>query len=354
MLAGHTLDPADQLTDIERRNHAQHAANDGADNTDHRALDHEDRHDLPGRSADGAQDRDVGALVVHHHDQRRNDVERRHRDDHQQQQADHGFFHLHRAEQAALGVSPVVSLEVSAEATGNVRRHLRRSVQILDCQPHALHLIRLPVLHGRGVGDMNQAHRTVQLGADLEHANHIQALHARGDTARRGADFRDDQSDLVADIEAETPRGDFTDHHTEFARLQGIEATLDDVLGNDRHLAFLGRINAADLNRLHRTLVGQHAFHLGERHGGRHFGIFHRGGGHWLPVIDRLDANDGGMGHHAEDARAHLALEAIHHRQHHDHRQHAEGEADHRGHRNERNKAIAALGAGIARADKDR
>ena len=67
-----------------------------------------------------------------------------------------------------------------------------------------------------------------------------------------------------------------------------------------------------------------------------------------------LDAHDGRVGHHAEDAVTHFTLEAVHHRQHHDHRQHAEGEADHRGHGDKRNKTIAALGAGIARADKNR
>ena len=34
----------------------QHTANQGADNTDHRALNHEDGHDLPWRGTDGSAD----------------------------------------------------------------------------------------------------------------------------------------------------------------------------------------------------------------------------------------------------------------------------------------------------------
>ncbi|MNM98390.1 hypothetical protein D3C81_1109210 [compost metagenome] len=251
-------------------------------------------------------------------------------------------------------MGPVVSLVSGAQPGGDGARHLRRRVQILHRQAHALHLIRLPMLHLRGVGNVDQGHRPVKFGADLEHANHVQALHARGNAARCIADFRHDQSDLVADVQAEAPRRDLADHHAKLAWLQGIQSPLDNVLGHDRHLAFQRRIDAADLDRLHRALVGQHAFHLGERHGGGDFRVLHGGSCNGLPIVNRVNADDGRVRHHAEDARAHFALEAVHHRQHHDHRQHAEGEADHRGHRDEGNKAIAALGAGIARADKDR
>jgi hypothetical protein len=163
-----------------------------------------------------------------------------------------------------------------------------------------------------------------------------------------------DQGNLVADAQPETPRRDITQYHAKFAGLKVFHAPLHDVPGHDGHLAFECRINAADLNRLHRPLVGEHPFHLGERHCGRDLGVFHGGFSHRAPVIDGLYAHDRGMGHHAKDAVTHFTLKTVHHREHHNHGQYAQGEADHRGHGDERNKTIAALGAGIARADKNR
>ena len=354
MLPGHPLHPAHQLADVKRRNHAQHAADQGADNTDHRTLHHKDGHDLARRGTNGAQDRDISALVVHHHDQRGDDIESSHGHDHQQQQANHGFFHFHGAEQTALGVGPVVSLVTIPQAGSYLLRHLRCGVQILDRQAHALHLVRLPVLNGGRIGHMDQAHGAIQLGPDLEDAHHIQTLQARGNPPRCSAGLGHDQGNLVTHIQPETPRDNIAQHHAILVGLKVLQAALHNMLGHDRDLAFLLRINTADLDRLHRAFIGQHAVQLGKRHGCRHLGVFHRGSGHRTPVIDGLDANDGRVGHHAEDAVTHFTLETVHHRQHHNHRQHAQGEADHRGHGDKRNKTIAALGAGIARADKNR
>uniref|UniRef100_A0A1I7Y3M0 Secreted protein n=1 Tax=Steinernema glaseri TaxID=37863 RepID=A0A1I7Y3M0_9BILA len=98
MLPADPLQPADDLAHIERRDHAEHTTDQGAHHTDQAALHHERAHYLRRRRADGTQDGDVRALVVHHHDQGGDDVERRHRNDHHQQQADHGLFHLHGTE----------------------------------------------------------------------------------------------------------------------------------------------------------------------------------------------------------------------------------------------------------------
>ncbi len=131
MLAADPLDPAHQTADVQRRNNPQDAADQRTNDADDGALNHEDRHDLPRRGADGAQDGDVCALVVDHHDQRGNDVERCHGNDHQQQQTDHGLFHLHGTEQAALGVGPVIGAIAITQTGGDGGGHLRRLVQIL-------------------------------------------------------------------------------------------------------------------------------------------------------------------------------------------------------------------------------
>jgi len=251
-------------------------------------------------------------------------------------------------------VGPVVSLVTIPQAGSHLLRHLRRRVQVLDRQAHALHLVRFPVLNRRGIGHVDQAHSAIQLGPDLEDAHHVQALQARGNPPRGSTGLGHDQGDLVTHTQTETPRNNIAQHHAILVGLKVLEAALHDMLGHDRDLAFLRRIDAADLDRLHRAFIGQHAVQLGKRYGCRHLGVFHRRLGHRAPVIDGLDANDGRVGHHAEDSVAHFTLEAVHHRQHHDHCQHAQGEADHRGHGDKRNKTIAALGAGIARADKNR
>ncbi|MCY1410100.1 hypothetical protein D9M71_254630 [compost metagenome] len=216
-----------------------------------------------------------------------------------------------------------------------------------------MYLVGFPALHLRRIGHVDQCHGAIELGTDLEHTDHVQALHARCDPARRAADFRHDQGQLVADIQAKTPGRDLADHHAELAGLQVIQAALDNMIGNNGHLAFARRIDTADLDRLHRALIGNHPLHFGEGHRREHLRVFQGGSGNRLPVIQWLDPQNGRVGHHAEDARTHLALEAVHHRQHHDHGQHAQREADHRGHGDERNKMVAALGTCVARTYED-
>ena len=251
-------------------------------------------------------------------------------------------------------MGPVISPVALTQTCGHIGRDFGRSVQILDCQAHALHLVRRPALHGGGVCDVDQAHGAIQLSADLEDAHHVQALQAWGNAARCGAGLGHDQGDFVAHPQTKAPRSDVAEHHAIFTGFKVFHATLHDVPGHDGHLTFERRIDTTDLDRLHRAFVGQHPFHFGERHRRRHFRVFHRRFSHRPPVINRLYAYDGGVRHHAEDAVTHFTLEAVHHRQHHDHGQNAQGETDHRGHGNKRHKTIAALGAGIARADKNR
>ena len=205
-----------------------------------------------------------------------------------------------------------------------------------------------------GIGDVDQRQRVVQFGADLEQGDYGEALHARSDAARRAGGFRDDQGQLVADIDMEAPRGDLAEDDAELARLEVVQAALDDVLTDDGNLALLLRVDAVDQHRQHIALVRQHALQFGERRRADHLAVPKRRVGDGLPVVQRLRRADGGMRHHAEDPRAHFLLEAVHHREHDDHRQHAQRQADHRGQRDERDVVVAAFGAGVAQAYEER
>jgi hypothetical protein len=72
-----------------------------------------------------------------------------------------------------------------------------------------------------------------------------------------------------------------------------------------------------------------------------------------LPVGERPPAADDlHVRGEAEDAVAHLVLEAVHHRQHHDQHRHAERDADHRDEGVGAEEAAAPLGARVAQADE--
>ncbi|MCY1213352.1 hypothetical protein D9M72_251300 [compost metagenome] len=251
-------------------------------------------------------------------------------------------------------MGPVIGAIALPQFGGDPLRHLGRLEQVLQGDAHALHLAFRQALDDSGIGDIDQRQGAVQFGADLEHADHVEALHARGDAARCAAHLGHDQGQLVTDVEAEAPRGDLADDDAGLSRLQRIQVTPHHVLADDGNLGLFPGIDAVDLHRLHHALDGKHAFQFGEGYRPHHFRVLHRGIGHAAPVIQRLVGAQGGMGDHAEDARAHFLLEAVHHRKHYDHGQYAERQADHRGQRDERDVVVTALGAGIARADEDR
>ena len=250
-------------------------------------------------------------------------------------------------------MSPVIGTVTGAQLRQQRLGYLRRLVEVLQRQANARHRAFRQSLHGSGVDDVDQGQRTVQLGTDLEHRSHVQTLHARRDAARRAAQLRDDQGQLVAHLQAETPRGDVADHHAEFAGLQIVQAALADVLGQDRYLALFCRIDAVNLDRLHQPAMREHALQLGIGCRGLHMRIGHGLVRQGAPVGDRLGSVEHGVRHHAENARAHFLLETVHHRQHHDHRQHTERQTDHRSQRNEGDEMVAALGPCVASADED-
>ncbi|MNE12503.1 hypothetical protein D3C80_1053040 [compost metagenome] len=186
----------------------------------------------------------------------------------------------------------------------------------------------------------------------MEYADHREAFHAREHARRGHRDLRGDEGQLVADTDTQLGRRLVTDHDAEVTRRQSVELTFTDEVIDDRHLSFLGRVDAIEQHLLHLALVGQQPLHLGK---GCHRNdlrvllyLLGKGG----PIVDRLAGFQGGMGHHAQYPGAHFVIEAVHHRQHHDHHHHAQGEADHRGQGNERDEVIATFGTGVTRTDK--
>jgi hypothetical protein len=75
-------------------------------------------------------------------------------------------------------------------------------------------------------------------------------------------------------------------------------------------------------------------------------------GGERLPVLQRMRRMHQHVRHHREDARAQLAVEAVHHRQHHEQRHHAERKPQQRDRRHHRDEARAPPRTHVAQADE--
>ncbi|MNN22259.1 hypothetical protein D3C81_1356100 [compost metagenome] len=252
-----------------------------------------------------------------------------------------------------MAAGPVARDVILAQLAGDPPSHLGRLEQVLELEAHAFHLVFLPARHARGIADVDQRQRAVQLGADLEHADHGEALEPREHPGRRHRGLGQDEGQLVTDIDAETAGGDLADDDAELAALQIVQVTLDHMLVDDRDALLRLRQHRIDQHRLHPATVGEHALQLAERRHRSDLGMLGHLGGQRLPVVDRLVAGDGGVRHHAEDARAQLAVETVHHREHQDHHQHPEGETDHRGEGNERDEVVATFGTRVTHTDKD-
>ena len=331
-----------------------HGADQSADDADHGALHHEDRHDLPRRGAESTQDGDIALLVVHHHHQRGDDVERRHGDDQQQQQADHGFFHADGLVQVAVGASPVTGVILAlAQLLGDFPGSARRLEQVIELQPQPLYLIRFPALQARQVLQVGDTQVAVDLtGADMKNALHGKTLHAREHAGRCHRDFRRNEGQLVANAHTELFRRLVTDDDAEAAWGQRVELALLHKLVNDRDIALLRRVDGIEQDFLHIAIIGQQALHLGKGGYRLDLGVLLDLRGQTLPVADRLIADDGRVRHHAQHAGAHLMIETVHDRKHDNHHDHAKGEPDHRSQGNKRHKMIATLCTGITRANK--
>ena len=97
---------------------------------DDAALDQEDGHDAPGRGAERAQNRNIGALVRDHHGEHGDQVERRHRHDEHQDDGHHGLFDADGAEIARVIEGPVAHLDTGRKPPRQFRRVLRRAQRL--------------------------------------------------------------------------------------------------------------------------------------------------------------------------------------------------------------------------------
>ncbi len=106
----------------------------------------------------------------------------------------------------------------------------------------------------RSIGAVDHPQAAVQVGAYLEYANHVQPLHAGCDTTGRGAHFRHDQCQLVAQLQTEAPGGHQADDDAELTRFQRIQTAPDEAITDDGNIRLSLRIDTADLYRLHAAL----------------------------------------------------------------------------------------------------
>ena len=253
-----------------------------------------------------------------------------------------------------MAAGPVTGIEVIAQAPSQLPGDLGGLEQIGQFQADALHLIRLPAVQASQVLDIGHGHEVVHLAsADMEDADHGEALQTRKHARRGHRDFRRDEGDLVANPYAEFGGGAVADNDAKAARRQGCKAAFLEVIANDRDLGLFLGINGIDQHFLHFAVAAQQALHLHERRHRQHLRMLGHAGRQAAPVIDRHTAFHGGVGHHAEHAGAHLTVETIHHRQHDDHHQHAKGQADHRRQGDKGNEVVAALGARVTRTDEN-
>jgi len=233
-------------------------------------------------------------------------------------------------------------------------RHLRRPEQVVELEAHAgnvafhaVERLRVGHVHQRQAG-------IVFVHAGLEEADHLELLQARQDRRRRHQPLRRDQRHLVAD---EHPQGAGelrAEDDAELARLERLHRAAAHVAVEVRHLLLGVGQHAAHQRAAHRLLEGEHALRRNIGRGRQHRLVLHGLFGHLLPGR-QLAAGPGDLHVRgdAEDARAQLLLEAVHHRQHDDQRGNTEGDAAHRDQRDEGDEMVAPLGARVAQADEE-
>jgi hypothetical protein len=140
----------------------------------------------------------------------------------------------------------------------------------------------------------------------------------------------------------------------ELARLEQLHRAAAHVAVEVGDLLLGLRQHAAHQRPAHRLVEGQHALggDVGRRR--QHLPVLARLLGHLLPGRQLAAATgDLHVGSDAEDARAQLLLETVHHRQHDDQRGDAQRDAAHRDQRDEGDEVVAPLGAGVAQADEE-
>ena len=242
------------------------------------------------------------------------------------------------------------SLASSSSATvraANRSSSLRRTP--LTAGAHLVERLRVLHVHQReaGVG--------VRPGRPRTRRPRVNCFRRGITPAGRDDALRRDQRDLVAAQHAERAREVGAEHHAELAGAQRVERAGAHVLRRGRRLCPPRPAGCRAPRR--RASTGRCdsmacACTKGAR---RHHARVLRGDlGDALPVREAVVVGeDLQVRDHAEDARAHFLLEAVHHRQHHDQRPHADRDADHRDRGVDADEAVAAPGARIAQADHE-
>jgi len=253
---------------------------------------------------------------------------------------------------------PVGDQGVGVHILHQLAGHPRRGEEVVELEAHAGDAV-FHAVERLGVLQVDERQAGVVLEhPHLEDAHHRELLEPRQDRRRRDEALGRDQGHLLAQAHPQRPCQVGPQHDAEGARLQIVKAAEAHVLGEVGHLVLGVRQHAADQRAAHGLVEGQHALGLHEGRRGAHLRVSGRVVGDPLPVGQlAVEAGDLHMGRDAQDARAQLGLEAVHHRQHDDQRRHAEGNAQHRDQRNEGYEAIAALrpppGAGVAQPDEE-
>ena len=326
----HLLDRGHDHVDVECNQQAQCQPRHGADHADHGTLHHEDTHDAFGARAQGAQNRDVGALVGHRHHQRGHQIEGRHRHDEREDDEHHSLLDLHRCEPGLVLLRPVADQQIARERVHELHRHFRGLVQIAQLQAHAGRSFQAEELFCVDVVHQHQR-RVIFVVAGVERAHHLHLFETRHHTGRSDLARRRNHRDQIAGQHAHRTRQFAAENHAERARHQRLQA-LHVVGGQVGDLAFEGRIDAAHQRALDVVTAPEQRLGGDKRRRADDVRILARLAQRERHVDQRraVGREDFDVRDDAEHAVAHLFLKAVHHAEHDDERGHAQRDAQHR------------------------
>ena len=200
---------------------------------------------------------------------------------------------------------------------------------------------------------MHQCRAGIHLRADPEHTDHTEAAHARPGTGRGDRELRQHHRHRIAHIDAEGPREKPTQHDAESTWTQIIQRARHHAARNTRGRCILTRAQPAEFHAAHNTGRTEHrrATRPGHRRG--HAGNPGESRCQRAPVFGGALRVDRDVRHQREDARAQLAIEAVHHRKHHHKRHHAKRETAERDGRHDGDETRTTGGTRIAQSDEE-
>ena len=317
----HALEHRHDGAHVARQQHTERNARRDPEPADRQPLGDEGLHDAARRGAEGAQDRDVGALVIDHHDQHRHDIERRHSDDQQQYQRHHGLLDSNGAKVTGILLGPVAGRVAGAHGCAH-RRHESGDLQrIGKAQPQPARALRQRRERPHVIEIRQDQRVVVVLQPGLKYTAHRELAQTRlGGTVGRGGG--DQQRDAV------------TDPHPQL--IGDVTAEDDGVTGGLQRAEF-----ALHQQRPHIGDAGLQPGVDAPEHHGEHFGQAHRqcreldvrrhpdhprealqalAQGALTVARGHAGGGDVGLGVQRQQALTQLAFEAVHDRQDHDQR----------------------------------